>query len=281
MVTLSTYERRKRVTTAIIFFIGALYICWGFAPYVSDVVHSHHATTWPKTEGTVISSKTVRGRSKRSPFYPAVSYRYFVNGEVFVGQRISYCNCDSGSESSAAAIADRFPVSSVVNVYVNPQQPTDSVLIAGKVPVKTWLVLGFMSFIFVLCLFMAFRFIREDRPSETRHKARWQTALLSMLVRKHMPACPECSEIVTLSRWLSSCGRGMDLHTRCNKCGSKIRAYVPWYAGFPLIFAPIAIIAWSKFVGEVPGILLVLLLVALLASIPLGYALFGKVIRDE
>ncbi len=97
-----------------------------------------------------------------------------------------------------------------------------------------------------------------------------------------MPACPECFEVVPLRRWLSTCGRGMDLHTRCNKCGMKIRVYVPWHAIYPVIAAPmISMIAWSKIVGEIPDVLIVLLIVAQFASIPLSYAFFGKVIRNE
>ena len=61
-----------------------------------------------------------------------------------------------------------------------------------------------------------------------------------------------------------------------------IRAYIPWYAIYPLISAPIVIIiAWLKIAGEIPGVLIVLLIVAQFASVPLGYVLFGKVIRDE
>lgn len=62
----------------------------------------------------------------------------------------------------------------------------------------------------------------------------------------------------------------------------KIRVYVPWHAIYPVITAPMTImIAWSKIVGEIPDVLIVLLIMAQFASIPLGYVFFGKVIRNE
>jgi len=97
-----------------------------------------------------------------------------------------------------------------------------------------------------------------------------------------MPSCPICSEKVPLKRWLRTCGQGMNLHTRCNQCHTKISVFIPWYVSIPTFVGPIAsILIWSNFIGNVPSILTVFAIIFQFASIPLGYLLFGKVSKDE
>jgi hypothetical protein len=97
-----------------------------------------------------------------------------------------------------------------------------------------------------------------------------------------MPSCPECHEEVTLIRWLRTSGRGMDLHTRCNRCGRGIRAYIPWHISIPWFLAPLLIlVVCSNLVPNFSGLAIVALLLWQFASIPLGYIWFGKVVTDE
>ena len=74
----------------------------------------------------------------------------------------------------------------------------------------------------------------------------------------------------------------MDLSTRCNKCGSKIRAYIPWYYYIPWFFGPFFVfIAYLKYDPNLPLIAFVAMLLWGFASIPLGYLWFGKVAIDD
>lgn len=97
-----------------------------------------------------------------------------------------------------------------------------------------------------------------------------------------MPSCPSCHEEVTLGRWLRTGGRGGDLHTRCNGCGKKIRAFIPWYIGIPWFLFPLLIlVVCTNLIPNLPGFFFVALLLVQFVSIPAGFKWFGKVVADD
>ncbi len=74
----------------------------------------------------------------------------------------------------------------------------------------------------------------------------------------------------------------MDLHTRCNRCGKKIRAFIPWYISIPWFLAPLLVlIVYSRLAPTISGLAIVAMLLWQFASIPMGYVWFGKVMPDD
>ncbi len=105
------------------------------------------------------------------------------------------------------------------------------------------------------------------------------------------PVCPYCAEPVTLRRWVRTSGRGGVLETRCNGCGNKIRAYVPWYLQLFMLLAssPLLLIPTSM-MGTVHGgfnnfLAFIVFIVAVLAwvgvALVLSYRWFGRVVADD
>lgn len=74
----------------------------------------------------------------------------------------------------------------------------------------------------------------------------------------------------------------MDLHTRCNGCGKRIRAFIPWYISIPWFLSPLLVlVACANLISNLPALFLVALIIWQFASIPAGYIWFGKVQADD
>lgn len=102
------------------------------------------AGDWPVVEGRIVSSKYVLGcgRSGRDPF-PEVRYSYVHEGKRYTGNRIAIDTDFCGWASPAQAIADAYKPGQTVAVRVNPTNPHQSVLQAGKPQTQsTWLLVA-------------------------------------------------------------------------------------------------------------------------------------------
>jgi hypothetical protein len=92
----------------------------------------HQAAGWPATQGKVIESQVSDSvpdskiQNKLFENMPRVRYSYTAGGRNFVGERISFGD-DTGGANTQATLA-RYPVGKQVTVYVNPNDPEDSVL---------------------------------------------------------------------------------------------------------------------------------------------------------
>ncbi|WP_169741303.1 DUF3592 domain-containing protein [Andreprevotia chitinilytica] len=135
----------------------ALFMLWGLTCYVGAVASAYTAKKWPSVQGTIISSRAVRGCGKGTSYYPAVQYRYVVGGVTYTGSRIAFGNVGCGSEGEAKVIADEYVVNAAVLVYFNSGQPSDASLVVGQVLDDTWLGIVMMSVIFIGSIWFAFR----------------------------------------------------------------------------------------------------------------------------
>lgn len=102
---------------------------------VRTLFRQHAAESFPHVQGTVLYGQvTVTHGSKGSVHYHVhITYRYSVDGINYTGGRYRYDGHPSGSDAANEVVAEH-PVGSVVDVYYNPQDPTDTVLSA---PVDT------------------------------------------------------------------------------------------------------------------------------------------------
>lgn len=96
------------------------------------------ALDWPQVTGSVLDSRVetraARGSAARQWDYKAViHYRYTLNGRQYDASRRRYPEPGySDNEAGEAAIAARYPAGQPVRVHVNPANPADSVLEAGR-----------------------------------------------------------------------------------------------------------------------------------------------------
>lgn len=87
------------------------------------------AKTWGTVEATVISSKVKSHTSDDSTTYsPYIAYAYEVGGEEYLGDQYTFMGGSSSGYDSKAAIVRNFPKGSTFNVYVNPDNPAESVI---------------------------------------------------------------------------------------------------------------------------------------------------------
>jgi hypothetical protein len=94
------------------------------------------STSWPTTEGKVISSEVVkkRGNKGRITYAPEVVYEFTVNGTRRMHDDVSFGDYSSSSPSHAHEVVARYPVGKQVTVFYSED---DSVLEPGS----SWAVL--------------------------------------------------------------------------------------------------------------------------------------------
>lgn len=111
---------------------GVFFIFFGWIVVVRGVLvllHQHASESFPHVQGTVLYSEviTTHGSKGRVYYHPHIAYQYRVDGMDYRGGRYRYDGHPS-DYSSAHEIVAEHPSGSVVNVYYNPQDPTDTVL---------------------------------------------------------------------------------------------------------------------------------------------------------
>lgn len=110
--------------------------------------------SWVEVEGEIISSRVAssRGRSAASSrtewrYYARLGYRYEYEGRSYSGSKISYDDPPGGSDESGKREAEEFlsdfPRGATVSVYVDPENPEQSVLLRGTTGSGVWIPLAF------------------------------------------------------------------------------------------------------------------------------------------
>jgi hypothetical protein len=94
-----------------------------------------------------------------------------------------------------------------------------------------------------------------------------------------MPKCENCGTAIRTTHWIKICGEGMNLHVRCNGCGLKVRAHVPFYIQFPFMLFPIFLFYLiDLFTGiELKTSFIFMFLAWFFIAIPIGYHLLGRI----
>jgi hypothetical protein len=71
------------------------------------------------------------GSGSGQSYRPRVRYRYEVQGESITGETVSYVEWGSGDYGAAQALVEQYPVGREVDAFVDPEDPTQSVLVPG------------------------------------------------------------------------------------------------------------------------------------------------------
>jgi hypothetical protein len=115
--------------------------------------------SWPTVPGTianaVLAKETSTDENGTSTSYHAdVRYQYAVNGVAYTGKRIGFIRHSYIRHSRAQAELDRYPVNSTVQVFFDPEKPSDAILVR-EAP-SSFLYIGGGAVILALGLVLVF-----------------------------------------------------------------------------------------------------------------------------
>lgn len=128
---------------------------------IPDLMRQYRAQSFPKTEGQILSVRIVSKSGNRGEnlYYPTFLYKYEIDGVSYKGRRYHYIDYSLES-NSANQIITSHPTGSKVEVYYNPANPADAVLLPlVDVQDIAHLLLG-MPFLYLASFFM-FKFGRR------------------------------------------------------------------------------------------------------------------------
>ena len=110
--------------------------------------------TWPSASGTVVESelRSRRRGSSRRIYYPHIVYSYNVMGQAYMGKRIGPGKY-SGT-TTAREIVAKYPSGASVEVYYDPQNPSEAVLETdvSKTMPRLWVSLVIANLTLCMCV---------------------------------------------------------------------------------------------------------------------------------
>jgi hypothetical protein len=148
-------SKNIRYITITLLIIGIILVTSGLY-YLNKVSSSN---TWTEVNGRIIDAQMnefpATTVNKSCIFYPDIKYEYHFNQKTYFSHQIG-CNFKwtpaltggyyGGSEEQVSQFLKRFKFNSIVKVYVNPENPSQSALINGvRLHDFIYLILGMLS----------------------------------------------------------------------------------------------------------------------------------------
>ena len=110
--------------------------------------------SWPTTTGIVNSAEVKKVASKGSSQYaPIIAYSFQIDNEEYTSEKYSSTTA-RGASQWAKDIVDQYPANSEVNVFYNPENPKQSVLVPGLQSDNYWMTI--LSLVFSVVVSLAF-----------------------------------------------------------------------------------------------------------------------------
>ncbi len=130
---------------------GAVFALFGLIALMPMLIiplqKTNAAKTWTAVPATVVSSKVKSHSDDDGTTYsPYIAYRYEVAGEEYLGDQYTFMGGSSSGRESKAAIVRQYPKGHTFNIYVNPDDPTESVI---KRDASRSLLFGLVPLVFV------------------------------------------------------------------------------------------------------------------------------------
>lgn len=129
-----------------------------------DLWFAHQSTSWPSTDGTILTSraeKVLSGSTSRQSYWTKdLRYRYAVAGKTYESTRYNAGDVMSDGEYRDLEIA--FPAGSSTRVFYDPQSPARAVLVPG-ISGGHWSGLAVPPLLLIFGAFSAFMFIQVRR----------------------------------------------------------------------------------------------------------------------
>ena len=115
------------------FCFGLIFIAAGvflIGSGIRAVLHSKQIVNWPTTQGVIINSGLQALGGSR--YTPAVKFTYTIQGQMYVGTRITLgSNWITSSSEKAKLKVEQYPVGQPCRVYYNPNNPGEAALETG------------------------------------------------------------------------------------------------------------------------------------------------------
>ena len=110
-----------------LFGIAALYIA------IEGAYFGYQSEGWSSVEGVIEEShiKTRKGKKSKKRSKLVVSYQYFVNDVPYRNDKARYLDNMFYSKTKKQEIVSRFPKGEKANIYYNPSNPDQAVLVKG------------------------------------------------------------------------------------------------------------------------------------------------------
>lgn len=87
--------------------------------------------SWPTVQGVVTRSELETKFEGTITYLAHIEYDFNINGKSYSSSSIRTRGASNQHQSDIAALVEKFPVGSAVNVYYNQKDPTESYLEAG------------------------------------------------------------------------------------------------------------------------------------------------------
>jgi hypothetical protein len=100
---------------------------------VHTIFKQAESVDYPQVTGTVTHCeiRTHHGSKGGTSYEPFIKYRYAVGGHPFTGTRLRYNSVSSSNYGAASSLVDEHPVGSPLQVYYDPTNPQDALLLPG------------------------------------------------------------------------------------------------------------------------------------------------------
>jgi Protein of unknown function (DUF3592) len=118
----------------IAFALFAALSMFGVVWTLSEAVYAHASEHWPRTLGSIVTSRVSVEHDVDGPIYDAdILYRYVVDGHEYTCDRVRFGGLWSFSwRRPADAFTKRLPVGAPVTVAYDPAEPSRGVLQPGR-----------------------------------------------------------------------------------------------------------------------------------------------------
>lgn len=159
---MSTESQILLLGFAPILLIGAGLMLYG----LRQRIRAGASASWPRVLGKALTAwvkKQVvtsgKSSSRQTWYRPTVEYEYLVNGVLYRADRIAFGNVSSQNEENAQRLLDQIVKAGSVQVYYNPQNPKDAVLLNTSAPGSMGFILGGATLILLPLLFWLYFFV--------------------------------------------------------------------------------------------------------------------------
>jgi hypothetical protein len=130
-------KRSTKIKTSVVIIIGGLVL----TTYCNrGLLKAKASASWPSAKGEIISSEVKRaiftpgrrrGTTSRTRYYVfKARYQYEVDGEAYNSKRVSFLSTYISREKYSD-IKDKYAASKTIDVFYNPDAPSEVVLIKG------------------------------------------------------------------------------------------------------------------------------------------------------
>jgi hypothetical protein len=146
----------------VLLLLGAFLVFTG----VRQRMQAQASASWPSVQGKALSAEVkteshtdTRTHQRRTSFRPAVAYEYQVDGVRYQGGRVAFGDVSSSNSSEAQRILSQVVQADSVQVFYNPQAPTEAVLLNANTPGTDWKILGGAALILVMIAYLVWAFV--------------------------------------------------------------------------------------------------------------------------